>query len=226
LLHVEKDITVEAPGAARLTFERKYLSRSDDRTALGSNWSHNHDIRIVFPSSDVSSLPAMCRATEESCLIVRRGSNREIFFRPPGSSFYLSLVDSGQQVAPSKDALGRYVGAVIYHGDGTRESFDQDGYIESVFDRHGNWRMYDYTARSLVNEWETLCQYAPTNSSRFCDVVGPSLGLQSPTYKEVTDIGSGVDGSISDGARLAFERLADESMMYPAYSPGYCQGSA
>jgi hypothetical protein len=75
------------PGPARpLTFTRTYRSASDERSPLGSNWTHNWDVRLepVSESTRPSWLDPYCGGTHEqvTCVFLHGGdgSSRLFYF--------------------------------------------------------------------------------------------------------------------------------------------------
>ena len=235
-VHQESELDLRAPGVATLEFRRTYRSRSDLRSTLGSNWFHNHDIRVLWGrGATIASLPGACGDVEDTCIVLRREGADGIYLRPPGSSFYASLSGDGTALRARYEAVsGRPSGATLDFPDGATMTFDALGYISTSRDRFGNSLVYEYTASELDNAWYRLCRnddaYPVPEGfpRRVCDTLHAALGERSPSPAEVdyADVSAPAGFTLNDVERVLFERLDEAALLYPAFAPSYCQGDS
>jgi hypothetical protein len=126
------------PGPARpLSFVRSYRSASRDRSALGSNWRHNWDVRLrVYDEQTIppwlspwcAGLPGLPTAVG-----VQWGdSSSELFLLDIGTRLYLPQAGSVATLAKAVD------GWVMRFPDGRLLEFDTLGCLVADTDRFGN----------------------------------------------------------------------------------------
>ena len=148
------------PGAVYpLTFERYYASSSDERSILGSNWTHNYDHRVIplRPSNTPSWAPEYCTAHEPyvTCAFVETpGGNKRLFIKnpaDPNSLFYPS--------AGATETLALLPEAWVLHGsDGRARIFNEKGYLREERDRYGNGYFVEYEPTPAYKMLRRYCQ--------------------------------------------------------------------
>ena len=130
------DISLPTPTGA-LTFTRHYRSRSRDRSILGSNWTHNYDIRLVPLHKGASEARMLAgvdlgRDPEVNAVVVydpERGTQR--FYKDDRTGVFVPS-------AGSTDTLTFHtMGWYLLTADGTRYRFGPHGYLLSKVDRFG-----------------------------------------------------------------------------------------
>lgn len=144
LLVEHKDLSFDGP-VHPLTFERYYDSRSEDRSILGSNWSHNYDYRVVpiKPGNYPEWAPSYCIAyapTTTCAMVHYPGGAHRLFVKSPGDPNSLFYPQAG-----SADTL--QMNSRTWHlraPDGHVRVFNQYGYIVSDRDRFGNGNTIEY----------------------------------------------------------------------------------
>ena len=126
------------PGPARpLTFVRNYRSASRDRSAMGSNWRHNWDVRLqVFDEQTIPPwLSPWCAGLPglPTAIGVHWGdSSSELFLLDIGTRLYLPQAGSVATVAKA------VAGWVMRFPDGRLLEFDALGCLVADTDRFGN----------------------------------------------------------------------------------------
>jgi len=233
LIHAETDLHLLGPGIASLEFHRTYRSRSDLRSSLGSNWFHNHDIRVLWGRGAVkASLPGACGTVDDTCVVLRREGVDSIYLRPPGSSFYASFNGDGSMIHVAHEVVsGRPSLATLSFPDGAKMLFDDSGYVFWAIDRFLNQLMYEYTSTELDNAWDRLCRHDDTYpvaagfARRVCDTLHVALGERTPMVTDVdmADRTAPSTFTMNNAESAVFERLDVAALLSPAYIAGYCQ---
>ncbi|MDP1826196.1 MAG: DUF6531 domain-containing protein [Archangium sp.] len=170
------------PGPVRpLEFTRSYDSRSNHRSTLGSNWTHNWDVRVV-PLNDYnrpSWVDPFCAGSPEetTCLMLHIGATERLFTLDVTTGVYTP--QAGVFSSITKIASGwRLVGADMH-----RMEFDADGYLVLDIDRfdHGFMLEYEYTPQGEA--FNTYCPRELPRPSRssgtILDPSGPPGGFQA-----------------------------------------------
>lgn len=186
------------PGAVRpLAFTRTYNSRSDYRSELGSNWSHNWDYRVVQlnDTNRPGWVDPYCAGgpEETTCLMLHIGDTARLFTRDvttgvfmPQAGMMASIV---RLTAETPSTAGSHW--LLSTADGHSLLFDEDGYLIEDADRFGNAfeLEYEWNAAGLLNQ--SLCPAKPqvlhynANSSdvRYVYPVGASGLYHAATYQ-------------------------------------------
>jgi hypothetical protein len=193
LIHQEVDLKVAGPGAASLVFRRTYRSRSDLRSPMGSNWFHNHDIRVLWGrGATKASLPRACGELDDTCVVLRREGVDAVYLRPRGSSFYAAIHRDGSALRVSYDSsTGKPSGATLEFPDGLTMRFNDAGYVTRVADRFNNALTYEYASTEFNDAWDRLCRsddVVPVPAGfprRLCDTLHAALGERLPVVSEV-----------------------------------------
>ena len=164
------------PGATRpLEFTRSYDSRSRHRSALGSNWTHNWDVRIVALNdyNRPSWVDPFCAGSPEetTCLMLHIGATERLFTLDVTTGVYTP--QAGVFSSITKIAAGwRLVGADMH-----RMEFDADGYLVLDVDRfdHGFVLEYEFTPQGAA--FDAYCPRGLPRPSRssgtILDPAGP-----------------------------------------------------
>jgi hypothetical protein len=159
-----------------LEFRRLYSSQGNERSELGSNWTHNWDVRLI-PLRQENLPPGIdpyCEGTPEdvTCVYLRAGHSatlyirdgRDFLFKPQAGSFATILkVDSGW---------------LLRGHDGHVQKFDADGYLTHDVDRFGNGFELEYELNAWGRLDKALCpnkvlQLVP-GSGAWVDALGPT----------------------------------------------------
>ena len=155
---------VKFSGAARpLVFERKYVSKSDARSILGSNWTHNYDMRVVAltPENTPDWAPKWCLASWPitNCvhLVLPNGGER-LYMRNPGDTNELFYPEAG-----AVDTLKRHPDGWSLHApDGARTFFNGFGYPSRIEDRFGNPTFIEWQATPTYKVYRRYCDPGST----------------------------------------------------------------
>ena len=145
---VHKDISI--PGPVRsLFFERKYTSTKNRRSILGSNWTHNWDVRLRVIKQDTapSWAPKYCKTwhTEATCILLRRDSRASLYIRDPFSNIFLP--QSGR--TSSIQQVGNQW--ILKTKDRGVQTFNVEGHLVDVRDRFGNgFRNFSSIADTVI----------------------------------------------------------------------------
>lgn len=156
-----RQVDLSMRGAVRpLEFERIYDSQSNDRSTLGSNWTHNWDVRlqVVREGNRPPWVPLFCASTPvlDMCVIVhdrRRGT--QLFALDYQTGLYMPQAGSTDTVARTKQgawALRTKHGEVL--------AFNEEGYLVSDRDRFGNGFSIEYEDTPLGALYRHACNTA------------------------------------------------------------------
>lgn len=156
------DLSFEGP-ARPLEFRRAYNSRGDDRSALGSNWIHNWDVRIVvLREGNVPAwAPVYCAGTRTTptCLLLYEGDRGEqLFYYDAGSGLYLPRAGSTDTIAEMRPEGGW----ALRRANGDLLLFNSTGYLIKDVDRFGNAFTVEYEETRLGLLWDFYCRGTPT----------------------------------------------------------------
>lgn len=157
-LSVEQ-VDLNYPGPVRaLTFERYYDSGSDDRSILGSNWSHNYDMRIepVTPGNIPDWAPKYCVATYPrlTCAFVHYpGDYSRLFVKSPGdpNNLFYPQAGSAETLRFDTDAWQ------LRNVEGHLWLFNEFGYLVQDRDRFGNGFSIVYEHTPLHKAFRYAC---------------------------------------------------------------------
>jgi RHS repeat-associated protein len=202
---VQRDLSF--PGPARpLEFIRTYNSRSNDKSTLGSNWTHNWDVwleplsRTNTPTwampyclgTESGLLPRFSAATPNSesqitCLLLHRGdASTQLFFLDLGTRLYMPQAGYTDTLTTTSDG-----GWAVRSKDGHIWLFNREGYLIQDRDRFGNGFSVDYEPTLLWRMYTTYCtpellaQRNETKHARRCAFIahmvgdGPTVGDRS-----------------------------------------------
>lgn len=184
-----KQTDLSFPGPVRtLRFRRYYDSRSDERSVLGSNWSHNFSTRVIAIDSANAPgwAPEYCTdwQPQTTCLLLDGGDGTErIFMRDPGSARFDT---SGVVFVPQAGSTDTIVmlpgegGWVLRRADGHILRFDEHGNLREDRDRFGNGFRIEYEPTPLFAAWMRYCYESEKNTfpdydswdPRLCTVLG------------------------------------------------------
>lgn len=160
------------PGPVRpLEFTRTYNSRSEDRSALGSNWVHNWDLWLeplsvhntptwAMPyclGTDAGSTPRVGSGPpgaepRTTCIVLHRGdSSAQLFFLDLGTYLYMPQAGSTDTITSTVDG-----GWALRTRDGEIQRFNSIGFLVEQRDRFGNGFVLDYEPTPL---WELYTYY-------------------------------------------------------------------
>lgn len=186
-----EQVDLSYPGPVMpLAFVRHYSSQSDDRSILGSNWTHNYDIRVapIKAESAPSWAPKYCtkNAPLTTCAIVHfpTGAKR-LFMLDPGSKSLLG-VNAFVPQAGSSDTL--YMEAdlwVLRRASGATLVFNVFGYMIESRDRFGNGFDITYEPTPIYQLYSRLCRTSEEADAyreylnfdyRVCSVLGWNVG--------------------------------------------------
>lgn len=180
------------PGPARaLTFSRFYNSRATTRGPLGSNWNHNHELRIIpLRSQNIPSwVDPYCRGTPNftTCVLLVSGSSSTLFYIDLTSGVFMPQAGSmGTLRNIPGDILpdgGGVPGWQLRYPDGSTLSFDRHGYLVEDVDRFGNGFHYAYEPTPAAIAMDALCPelpYAYSQSWPYAVTLDGGLNAESP----------------------------------------------
>lgn len=157
-LSVEQ-VDLRYPGPVRaLTFERYYDSQSEARSILGSNWTHNYDMRIepITPGNIPDWAPKYCVATSPrlTCAFVHYpGGYSKLFVKSPGDPNNLFYPQAGSAETLRFDTDEWQLRNV----EGHMWLFNQFGYLIQDRDRFGNGVTIVYEHTPLHRAFRYAC---------------------------------------------------------------------
>ncbi|MCG3212639.1 MAG: hypothetical protein FOGNACKC_06309 [Anaerolineae bacterium] len=162
-LHMqETDLSFEGP-VRPLVFQRTYNSRSNRRSTLGSNWTHNWDVRIQPLTIDTTPVWALpyCAGSDSTttCLFLHDGNTggMQLFFYDPASQLYMPQAGNTDTIAAIK---GGQEGWVLRRADGHQLYFNAQGYLVNDRDRFGNGFTLAYERTPLFEMYDYYCNPA------------------------------------------------------------------
>jgi RHS repeat-associated protein len=163
------------PGPHRdLTFTRYYNSRTNTRSALGSNWVHSWDVRLIPLKQE--NMPAWldpyCAGTplETTCVMLVSGDSSRIFYKDLITGLFMPQAGSMATVLQAAD------GWVVREPDGHQLTFDERGSLRRDVDRFGNGFTLEYEPTPEGLLFDAICPalaYTLLNGG-YQPVVGPS----------------------------------------------------
>ena len=142
-----------------LQFSRFYNSRDDERSILGSNWSHNFDshLRPIQEGNYESWMPKYCIAQLPivTCAEVRYPDGRErLFLRGARSKQNIFYPQAG-----SGDTLRFYTHMWELHApDESLMVFNEHGYLVTYRDRFQNGYTIEYESTPLYRIYQRHCR--------------------------------------------------------------------
>ena len=147
------------PGPVRpLSFERSYNSQSDQRSILGSNWSHTYSERLVAitPGNYPTWAPQYCISSYPmtTCVILHgQDTTQTLFIRNPGDTNELFYPSAG-----STDTVRRYHdGWMLKGADGHTKIFSPYGSLIQDKDRFGNGVEIEYELTPVGRVFQHHC---------------------------------------------------------------------
>ncbi len=133
-----------------LEFVRSYSSQGNDRSELGSNWSHNWDVRIIPLRHEnlPDGVDPYCAGTpgEVTCVMLRAGNNGKLFMRDIRDGLFKPQAGAFSTIMKTAD--GWYLRSPDFHV----QRFDLDGLLVYDADRFGNGFKLEYE----FNAWGAL----------------------------------------------------------------------
>lgn len=191
------------PGASRpLELRRSYDSRSAYRSPLGSNWTHNWDVRLI-PLNDFNrpswADPYCAGSPEEvTCVMMYVGGTPRLFSRDIRSGIYVPQAGVMASLIPTDS------GWVMDTAEQHLLTFDADGYLEQDVDRLGNGFKIDWEYTAAGRVFAAVCPtkilqldgqtgyvhvQGPTHwsISAQCNVLGGMVGQREPVQYDPTD---------------------------------------
>jgi hypothetical protein len=160
-----------------LQFTRVYSSQGHDRSELGSNWSHNWDVRVI--PLRFENLPdgvdPFCAGTphEVTCAMIRVGNNAKLYMRDRRDGLFKPQAGSFSTLM--KTDFGWSLRSPDWHV----QQFDADGYLEVDHDRFGNGFQLEYELNAWGRVDEALC---PNATFRLKGTNGAYVDAQGPLY--------------------------------------------
>ncbi|RAL20362.1 hypothetical protein DL240_17425 [Lujinxingia litoralis] len=153
---------------------------------MGSNWSHNYDVRIV-PITEANApdwIAPYCTKNliSPNCILYEEGTEgTRIFYRDRGQAsqtIYTPQAGDTSTVIATKDGWKHRT------SDGTIRTFGKYGYLESIEDRFKNKVTLEYEFTPLGALYHTYCNARDREEinqqenydHRFCDWLAYSLG--------------------------------------------------
>lgn len=187
-----REVDLSFPGPVRpLEFARSYDSRSKDRSTLGSNWSHNWDVRVV-PLNDENRpgwTDPYCAGGphETTCIILYVGETPQLFYREFLSGVFVPQAGLTSTLIPLAAPAGTpdsLTGWLLESADGHNLMFDTDGYLIKDVDRFGNGFALDYEPTPSGRLFAALCprgivEMAADPSDPLRSIIRPQQG---PVY--------------------------------------------
>ena len=200
------------PGPVRpLEFRRYYNSRSDDRSTLGSNWTHTYDVRLerVTRENAPTWVPDYCTAPPRNandevipiyaqvpfvaCLVLREPGRSAYFYFDPATKLYLPQAGATETAR----VLGKSGGWALRAPDGRVRVFDALGYLTADRDRFGNGFTVEYEEAPLYRLYTRYCDasvhvpYAEMNAQdgrrSACNALAHMLGDLSNSARFTMD---------------------------------------
>jgi len=140
-----------------LSFERTYLSDSDERGILGSNWTHNWEsyLQPIRPSTAPAWAASYCSDfyPHSTCLIYRDGfGNKSLYVWDPITERYAPQAGADSHVVRARN--GEYV---LTFADGATRIFNTQGYMTDDRDRFGNGFSIELERTPLFAVYQRLC---------------------------------------------------------------------
>ena len=148
------------PGAVHpLKFTRTYSSTSDRRSILGSNWSHNYDVRMipVLPGNAPSWAPSYCTMSypQTTCVLLKENDGSEhLFVADQGNEHNLFFPQAGS----GQTARRYYDGWMLKAKDGHTRLFNSYGSLIESRDRFGNGFSVTYEPTPVGREFAAHCR--------------------------------------------------------------------
>ncbi|MCC6336466.1 MAG: hypothetical protein IT380_21075, partial [Myxococcales bacterium] len=194
------------PGAARpLEFRRSYDSRSAYRSPLGSNWTHNWDVRLVELNdyNRPSWADPYCAGSplETTCVMLFVGGTPRLFSRDVHSGVFVP--QAGMMASLIQTETGWQLDTAEQHV----LTFDGDGYLVQDVDRLGNGFVIDWEYTATGRLFDAVCpkrilQLDPQQTaagytavqggvhwsdSAQCNVLGGMVGQRQPVQYDPTE---------------------------------------
>ena len=237
------------PGPARpLEFSRQYLAQSSDRSVLGSNWTHNYDVRVlpIKEGNAADWMPHYCKDNSPytTCALVKRGNGpARLFMLDPASTDLQGKLMFMPQ-AGTTDTLYFEGGQwILRQADGHLYLFNEFGYLIEDRDRFGNGFEIEYDPTPMFALYKRWCDATSEEAKiyqaqinnfdwRFCQIAGWLFGDKSlPQVSEtgfepeITDPQTGnsrptISFPLENPLGMFINREADPSIDDPASGQG------
>ncbi len=160
-----------------LEFIRSYSSQGHNRSELGSNWSHNWDVRIIALRHEnlPDGVDPYCAGTpaEVTCVMLRAGNSAKLFMRDIRDGLFKPQAGAFSTIMKTAD--GWYLRSPDFHV----QRFDLDGLLTYDADRFGNAFKIEYE----FNAWGALDRaVCPDAVLRLNPMPGSWTDAQGPVY--------------------------------------------
>ncbi len=190
LLLQRTDVSMPGPRNP-LKFKRTYISTSDFRGALGSNWTHNFERRIIpFRALAATGFPPSCK-TADKCVLVDDGEAGTHLF--VWSEDLAAFIHADSTDVLFKRSTSRWE-LVSAHGD--TYTFGEHGELLSFRDRFGEgYDVVENTPTPPFTMYQRYCSTSGRNSfrnedPRLCDLLGAALSYTTPAMQVTWRISS------------------------------------
>lgn len=169
----QTDLSFPGPHRA-LSFSRYYSSQTTTRGALGSNWVHNWEVRVVPLSK--ANMPSWvdpyCAGTpmDTTCVMLVSGESSRLFYLDQAVGLYVPQAGSMATVKHTN------TGWVVRQPDGHKLFFDHHGYLVADKDRFGSGFVLQWELTAAGKLYEAICPnpaFALVNG-KWAARVGPS----------------------------------------------------
>ena len=171
-----KDLSFAGP-VQPLEFERYYDSTSEDRSVLGSNWSHNFDSRVIpiRPGNMPNWAPSYCiaYAPTTTCAFVQYpGGGKKLFIKSPGDPNHLFYPQAGSSETLRMDGDSWQLQSL----DGRMRLYGEFGYLISDRDRFGNGYSVEYEPTPVYSLLQRYCNKTTKFAVRSTGLLGGFTG--------------------------------------------------
>lgn len=182
LLLEHTDIALSGPARA-LEFRRIYTSTSNERSILGSNWTHNFDARVevIKPSTAPDWVASYCSDwfPEPTCLFYHDGMGTvRLFLRDPHTRLFVPHAGSTDTIR----MLNGNRGWALRSAHGDLRLFNSQGYLVEERDRLGNGYTVELEPTPLFSLYQRYCdlkgliQRTEEYQPKYCRILGRIFG--------------------------------------------------
>jgi RHS repeat-associated protein len=155
------------PGPHRpLAFTRHYTSRTETRGVLGSNWTHDYEVRVVpLRQQNLPSwVDPYCAGTPHvtTCALLISGGRSRLFILDQLTGLFMPQAGSTatlRKVQPDSADAGvlSTLGWALRHPDGHEQLFDREGYLVRDADRFGKGLTFEYEVTAPGRLFDAVC---------------------------------------------------------------------
>jgi RHS repeat-associated protein len=160
------------PGPVRpLEFRRLYDSSSNQRSGLGSNWTHNYDVwlRPITEFNAPAAYPPHLPYSQGILLHDGNTAVDTIYFRIAADLYF--------PIAGPADSLRKeWDGWLLKRADGSWRRFNTDGYLIEDRDRFSNGYRIDYEPTPLYSVYRYHCPSLGMSIEKPCVMLGYVFG--------------------------------------------------